>query len=111
MKPLPENKQAIIGMLFDGLLGTLSYFHNGQYLGVAFTGLNTISHNLYPTITSTASGVKISIVKCMQGFFTLEHLCFNLILKSVRSKEDVSELFLPHLLNQTLIELLKLLKS
>lgn len=37
-----ENQATKIGLLFDGINGTLTYFKDGKCLGVAFRGLNEV---------------------------------------------------------------------
>lgn len=41
-KKFKENEATTIGLLFDGITGTLSYYKDGEYLGVAFWGLNEV---------------------------------------------------------------------
>ena len=38
-KNFKENISTTIGILFDGIAGTLTYFKDGVNLGVAFTGM------------------------------------------------------------------------
>lgn len=41
-KCFKENQATIIGILFDGIDGTLTYYKDGICLGVAFRGLNKV---------------------------------------------------------------------
>lgn len=41
-KCFKENQATTIGILFDGIDGTLTYYKDGQCLGVAFRGLNKV---------------------------------------------------------------------
>lgn len=41
-KRFTENQATRIGLLFDGVNGTLTYFKDGRCLGVAFRGLNEV---------------------------------------------------------------------
>lgn len=41
-KRFKENEATRIGILFDGILGTLTYYKDGVCLGVAFRGLNEV---------------------------------------------------------------------
>lgn len=50
-----ENRATRIGLLFDSINGTLTYFKDGKCLGVAFHGLNKIRKPLYPFIASTGN--------------------------------------------------------
>ena len=43
-----------IGLYFDGVAGTLTYYKDGTCLGVAFTGLQDVTEPLYPIVCSTA---------------------------------------------------------
>ena len=43
-----------IGLYFDGVAGTLTYYKDGMCLGVAFTGLQDVTEPLYPIVCSTA---------------------------------------------------------
>lgn len=42
-KRFRENHPTQIGVLFDGIEGTLTYFKDGKCLGVAFRGLHRVS--------------------------------------------------------------------
>lgn len=42
-EPFPQNESTTIGVLFDGVAGTLGFFKDGRWLGVAFTGLDKVS--------------------------------------------------------------------
>lgn len=41
-----ENQATRIGLLFDGINGTLTYFKDGECLGIAFRGLNEVNINI-----------------------------------------------------------------
>lgn len=41
-KRFTENVETRIGLLFDGIHGTLTYFKDGRCLGVAFRGFNEV---------------------------------------------------------------------
>lgn len=41
-KKFKENEATRIGLLFDGINGTLTYYKDDQCLGVAFRGLNEV---------------------------------------------------------------------
>ena len=51
----------VIGMLFDGVKGTLTYFKDGIILGVAFRGLHRIKEPLYPMVCSTMAKTEITL--------------------------------------------------
>lgn len=41
-KRFKENEATTVGILFDGIAGTLTYYKDGVCLGVAFRGLNEV---------------------------------------------------------------------
>ena len=49
-KSFKENISTTIGILFDGIAGTLTYYKDGVNLGVAFTGLDSIKKPLFAII-------------------------------------------------------------
>ncbi|KAK4308304.1 hypothetical protein Pmani_019986 [Petrolisthes manimaculis] len=59
--PFRENRATTVGVLFDGEAGTLGFYKDAQWLGVAFTGLDTITEPLYPVISSTAAKTKLTL--------------------------------------------------
>ena len=42
-KRFKENEATTVGILFDGIAGTLTYYKDGVCLGVAFRGLNEVN--------------------------------------------------------------------
>ena len=50
IKPFRENVATTIGLYFDGIAGTLTYYKDGQCLGVAFSGLQEVTEPLYPIV-------------------------------------------------------------
>lgn len=46
-KRFTENVETKVGLLFDGIHGTLTYFKDGRSLGVAFRGLNEVTTIFY----------------------------------------------------------------
>lgn len=44
-KRFKENKETKIGLLFDGINGTLTYYKDNRCLGVAFRGLNEVNES------------------------------------------------------------------
>ena len=55
VQPFRENIATTIGLYFDGVAGTLTYYKDGACLGVAFTGLQDVTEPLYPIVCSTAA--------------------------------------------------------
>lgn len=56
-----ENEATKIGILFDGIAGTLTYYKDDIFLGVAFRGLNEVREPLYPIVCSTAAKTEMVI--------------------------------------------------
>lgn len=68
----PANQTITIGLLFDTMRGELSYFMNGQNLGVAFSGLNNFDEELYPVIGSTAKCTRMRLIGSYCGYMSLK---------------------------------------
>lgn len=82
-KPFRENESTTIGMLYDGNLGTLSYYKDGVYLGVAFSGLNKLHEELYPMVCSTAAKTEMTLCNMRRDFINLQdRLVCNKIINS-----------------------------
>ncbi|XP_060518302.1 SPRY domain-containing SOCS box protein 3 [Cylas formicarius] len=94
-KPFRENVATKIGILFDGIAGTLTYYKDGKCLGVAFRGLNDVKEPLYPIISSTAAKTEIVLDRMKRDFVNLQDRCRAVIVKRIRCKDDLSELQLP----------------
>jgi len=77
MKPFVENRPTTIGLLFDGREGTLSYFKDGSFVGVAFTGLNSIRDKLYPMVSSTAAKTQMTLSNMQRDYFNLQDRYVN----------------------------------
>jgi len=93
-KPFRENRSTLIGCMYDGLEGTLTFYKDGASLGVAFTGLNLVEDSLYPTISSTAAKTEFKITFAMREFCNLQERCRFTIRKQVTT-EQLSQLNLP----------------
>ena len=75
-----------IGLYFDGVAGTLTYYKDGMCLGVAFTGLQDVTEPLYPIVCSTAyrtGGVNITNGSQLQYEFKLLQFCLFTFLLSL----------------------------
>ncbi|GIY86217.1 SPRY domain-containing SOCS box protein 3 [Caerostris darwini] len=103
-KPFRENEPTIIGILFDGIKGTLAYYKDGCDLGVAFTDLHLVQDELYPVVCSTAAKTEMSLGITKREFGNLQDRCRSVILKLLRQDGDVNELGLPKLLKQYLTD-------
>lgn len=94
-KPFKENQPTVIGMLYDGSNGTLSYFKDGKFLGVGFDDLPFSGKKLYPVVSSTAAKTEMSLGLQLRGFTNLQDRCRAAIIKQVGRKQDLEELPLP----------------
>lgn len=99
-----ENQSTRIGILFDGVAGTLTYYKDGECLGVAFRGLNKIKKPLYPMITSTAAKTEMGLGEQRREFVGLQDRCRAVILKHIQHKDDLQHLELPKIVTWYLAE-------
>ncbi|XP_014675400.1 PREDICTED: SPRY domain-containing SOCS box protein 3-like [Priapulus caudatus] len=99
-KPFRENEATTIGMYFDWQQGTLTYYKDGACLGVAFTGLNKLEEEIFPTICSTAAKTEMTLGLTMRGFYDLQDRCRAAILNNVANDNDVDALNLPNKLKE-----------
>lgn len=101
-KRFTENQATKIGLLFDGVNGTLTYYKDGRCLGIAFRGLNEIQEPLYPIVTSTAAKTEMTLAEARRDFVNLQDRCRAEILKRVKTTEQVKQLGLPFLMTRYL---------
>lgn len=94
-KPFKENEATVVGVLFDGIAGTLTFFKDGFSLGVAFTGLNSVTENLYPIAASTAAKTEMTLGIRRRGYQSLQDRCRVKILSSIRKQQEIDHLPLP----------------
>ena len=94
-KPFRENVATTIGLYFDGIAGTLTYFKDGVSLGVAFTGLDEVTEPLYPMICSTAAKTEMSLGVMKREFTSLQDRCRAVILRQLTHEEQIDQLPLP----------------
>lgn len=112
-KPFRENCTTVIGCLFNGADGTLTFFKDGVSLGIAFTGLNLVNDNLYPTVSSTAAKTEFCFLLAQREFSNLQeryffsvvcitHLltwppnrCRHIIRQNIRCEKAIKSLELP----------------
>lgn len=95
-KRFAENQATKIGLFFDGMNGTLTYYKDGECLGVAFRGLNQIEKPLYPFVMSTAAKTEMIVTETQRDFPDLKDRCRGEILKHIKQKSDLAKLELPH---------------
>lgn len=85
-RPFRENYSTIVGLLFDGIYGTLTYFKDGVNLGVAFRNLNKIVEPLYPIVSSTSMRSLMTLRRTEHEFVSLQDRCKANILQNWESK-------------------------
>lgn len=90
-----ENEATVIGLYFDGINGTLTYYKDGNCLGVAFRGLNKVEKPLYPFIMSTAAKTEMVVNETRRDFPDLKDRCRGEIMKHIKHKSDLFKLELP----------------
>ena len=95
IKPFRENIATTIGLFFDGVSGTLTYYKDGQCLGTAFTGLNEVTEPLYPIVCSTAAKTEMSLGQLKRDFQSLQDRCRATILSHLTHEEQIDKLKLP----------------
>lgn len=106
IKRFVENQATKIGLLFDGVNGTLTYYKDGKCLGVAFRGLNDIKKPLYPIVTSTAAKTEMVLAEARRDFVNLQDRCRAEITKCIKKAEQLKELKLPLIITRYLGEAL-----
>lgn len=94
-KRFVENQATKIGIYFDGINGTLTYYKDGKCLGVAFRGLNKVGKPLYPFVISTAAKTEMVVSDTRRDFPDLKDRCRGEILKHIKHKSDIATLNLP----------------
>ncbi|KAK7576323.1 hypothetical protein V9T40_012609 [Parthenolecanium corni] len=82
-RPFPETKQATIGILFDGIYGTLTFFKDGENLGMAFQDLDKVNEPLYPIVSSTSMRSRMTLKRMEYEFVSLQDQCKAIILKNL----------------------------
>ena len=80
-----------IGIYFDGLAGTLTYYKDGVSLGIAFTGLQNVTEQLYPIVGS--GGAKTSLGFLRRDFQNLQDRCRASILSQLTCEEEIERYF------------------
>lgn len=94
-KRFVENQATKIGLFFDGINGTLTYYKDGACLGVAFHDLNKVNKPLYPIIMSTAAKTEMYVSETRRDFPRLKDRCRGEILKHIHQITDIDKLELP----------------
>ncbi|KAH8409446.1 hypothetical protein KR222_005500 [Zaprionus bogoriensis] len=105
-KRFRENQPTQIGILFDGVEGTLTYYKDGKCLGVAFRGLNKVKEPLYPIVCSTAAKTEMTLKCARREFVNLQDRCRAVIMRKLRNTDELETLRLPLPINDYLSEVI-----
>ncbi|GFR05319.1 SPRY domain-containing SOCS box protein 3 [Trichonephila clavata] len=103
-QPFPENEATTIGVFFDGIKGTLTYYKDGCDLGVAFTGLHNVQDDVYPAVCSTSAKTEMSLGIRKRELGDLQDRCRSVILSSLAKVSYVSALSIPNPVKQYLYD-------
>jgi len=93
-------KPTTIGVYFDGISGTLSYFIDDENLGVAFIGLNEFKEPLYPIICTASERIVIKLTVAKREFVSIQDRCRAVILSRLNHEDEIEQLDLPKTLKQ-----------
>jgi len=88
-----RNIPTLIGVYFDGLAGTLTYYKDGVSLGIAFIDLQNVTEQLYPIVCSTAAKTEMSLGLLKQDFQNLQDRCRASILSQLTCEEEIERYF------------------
>ncbi|RWS17683.1 SPRY domain-containing SOCS box protein 3-like protein [Dinothrombium tinctorium] len=94
-RPFRENEPTKVGVLFDSLQGTLTFFKDGLCLGTAFTGLNKVTEKLYPMVSSTAAKTEIVVSNMRRDFCNLQERCKEVIVSRIKDRSEINALRVP----------------
>ena len=83
--PLLRNFSTVIGMFLDRQQGTLTYYNDGEPLGVKYRGLEQVEDELFPAILSNI-GVKVTLIRRLRNYHSLQDRCRGAILKELLYK-------------------------
>ena len=97
-QPFRENRTTVIGCLYDGLVGTLTFYKDGVNLGLAFTNLHLVRENLFPCVSSTAAKTQFHLSELRREFCNLQERCRSVIREHLYDDTQLKSLHasLPH---------------
>ena len=99
-KPFTLNTPTTIGLLFDGISGSLTFFKDSINLGIAFSNLHKVSEPLLPIVCSTAADTKMSLGNLKRDYHSLQDRCCSIILTNLTNKDHINKLEVPYRLKQ-----------
>ena len=103
-KSFKENISTTIGLYFDGIAGTLTYYKDGVNLGVAFSGLADIKEPLYPIICSTSAKTEMALGVTKREFISIQDRCRAVVLRHLNHQDQIEQLELPRTLKRFILE-------
>lgn len=92
-----------IGILFDGIEGTLTYYLNGKSMGIAFTNLHKVTAKLFPVVSSTTIQTMLIMGIQKREFHSLKDRCQITITSNLSEKSQINQLSLPSSFKESLI--------
>ena len=104
IKPFKSSIPTKIGLYFDRITGTLSYWKDGVSLGVAFTNLQHIKEPLFPIVSSSSRNTIMSLGVLKRDFHSLQDRCRSSILYYLTHKEQINQLKLPLMIKDFIFE-------
>ncbi|KAI5700150.1 hypothetical protein M8J76_012629 [Diaphorina citri] len=106
---IESSKTIKIGVEFDGIAGTLGFYKDGEYLGIAFHGLQHVKEPLYPMVSSTALRTKITLELARQDYIHLKDMCRASIIQHM-TQADLDAILLPVSIKEYIDEAMKRVK-
>ena len=103
-KPFQENVATTIGVFFDGIEGTLTFYKDNICLGIAFNNLQKINESLYPIVCSTAAKTEMMLGVLKRDFISLQDRCRASILTCISQEQQIDNLELPVSLKKYILE-------
>ena len=99
----------MIGVLFDGINDTVTFYRDGRCLGVAFRDVMKAKHTrddehhrlIYPMASSTSAQTEMLLCCQLRNYTSLQDRCRSVIAHSIDySVNSIEKLPLPQMLKQ-----------
>lgn len=104
-RPFRERFPVTVGILFDGVYGTLTFYKNGVSLGIAFRDLQKVKEPLYPVISSSAARTVMILQETESEFVNLEDRSKAVLMDSIRDPiTEIHTLPLPLTIQEMLVD-------
>lgn len=92
------DRNTVIGVLLDRTTGTLTFYRNGENLGLAFSDLDQVGAALYPMASSTAPETELQLGLRTSRLSSLQEHCIHTITHCLGRFGHTHLLPLPHTL-------------